>query len=965
MDEKHLESLNAIGCALHPHLIPDRNHPLYSNSNEAFAEINSIVELERQDTTPLRQLLHGISTGEKFTQDNNIKQSAYAQKERSSIFTAADIIRTAKGGGPNGSKFKDLISNHLNASGSNDHMKTLLSHIGVSRAKTFLNFSQDVATTKMIKKGYKVKGKGFGLLIGAYDNIGFRKRAGFMQFIMMSLLYYPPTTLIKLRIYPDPRNNNYDAAISNCISRDRFDWDEVKEDYKFSITKEDALLLAAEVTLPSIQYVLDLMKDGSLPSLESARTYVEGEGNTTINTKIPHSAIARRTVAEAADDVIAQIDLDEDQVGSVNDLDDDYLDNKRKATIYDTNNCVVDTPFSEDLNSTQAVMGVADYYTTVADRCLDATHGCEVPEANVDEDSTTAQPQPTTDDDDIEVDLEGNPWADAGWPEDKWPTAYMQQYGPFICGDGSPTFALISLQEKDPRYRNRRYQAMNGGFHGNMENHKMMGQMFGLVYLIELISSWRDTEAKQQWILNPGDPNQKEDEMKMWYIAQIEAAVLALLEHRKANDESNDIRDVSAMDVYNFLIGEGTKSPIAHAILTEMRFAEVIFLLHQAEEESNAKKYVTGMKFGCLLYIGNHCTKYVRMCADFLKKWHCMSEADRVIFEQLVMTRKTKADKNIYTDRFVEWLVRDTREGVGKQYTRGTEKALQRQAMLLNMKKTLGSIFKKDTGEEEEDKNLTSSRKLSSIYSKSLLFYVDNKIFTDTSDARMCIAEGKDRINPEMLDMIVTCEDKMDRYIDVNFKQEDIEVKDQKKINTKLLKRIQPTEGVQKEDDKNNLARSVSTTPNFLKDQYTVNELKVEYNRLTSIFEENERVDEDIPAVKKPKNKGEYCDAIVEAREILIQKIDKWKDTEEARIRKEITTRDNSAAEGVADRLSEARAHPFYHMHVENSNLVDLYSKKITISSSYGGIEQQEGEGLSQESTTSGFGDLDLDNLDL
>jgi hypothetical protein len=90
-------------------------------------------------------------------------------------------------------------------------------------------------------------------------------------------------------------------------------------------------------------------------------------------------------------------------------------------------------------------------------------------------------------------------------------------------------------------------------------------------------------------------------------------------------------------------------------IYNELRYAEVIFMLQQEEEEGNAKKFVTGMKFAACLYAASHATKYCNIAAELLIWWHCMSDAEKAIFEKYIMVKKTKEGKSIFTDRFVEW----------------------------------------------------------------------------------------------------------------------------------------------------------------------------------------------------------------------------------------------------------------------------------------------------------------------
>ncbi len=66
------------------------------------------------------------------------------------------------------------------------------------------------------------------------------------------------------------------------------------------------------------------------------------------------------------------------------------------------------------------------------------------------------------------------------------------------------------------------------------------------------------------------------------------------------------------------------KSAIAQVIYNynELRFAEVIlFLIHRAEEESNAEMFVEAKKFACFLFSTNHASKYTNIAAEFLVWW--------------------------------------------------------------------------------------------------------------------------------------------------------------------------------------------------------------------------------------------------------------------------------------------------------------------------------------------------------
>jgi len=77
----------------------------------------------------------------------------------------------------------------------------------------------------------------------------------------------------------------------------------------------------------------------------------------------------------------------------------------------------------------------------------------------------------------------------------------------------------------------------------------------------------------------------------MYYIAVVFSAVLALLEwHQENNVDVN--KDVSAANIYKFMKEVAQKCPMVQVLYNEIRIAEVIFLLQQAEEEGDTKKFI-------------------------------------------------------------------------------------------------------------------------------------------------------------------------------------------------------------------------------------------------------------------------------------------------------------------------------------------------------------------------------------
>eukprot|EP00956_Cyclotella_meneghiniana_P028640 scaffold67372_cov26-Cyclotella_meneghiniana.AAC.1 len=430
-------------------------------------------------------------------------------------------------------------------------------------------------------------------------------------------------------------------------------------------------------TLSIWEYVIDAMEQKHFPTVEEATEFLRATGGRGIvsNYRVSQAASKRRSVkttpvsdTDSSNDYIANIT--NQHVGSnlafdldLLDEDNDDFDEDRYKSIYDLNNTTVDLPIHGDLNSSAVVKGIVNYYTDIKDKCLKETIGCTDDDPVHEDDASP------------EVIFMGNPWAEAGWDRADWPIPWMKANGPSLSGDGQPSFGLLKL--RDQENMNKVYTVIAGGFHMLLEIHKMRGRMFAGSHMAEIWKAWRPTEKQQNWAFSPGDPNQVDEELFMYYFALVSSVVTACLEEKQT---AGDTSGVSAVEAYEFMLNAFKENPFYTQLVSEMRTAEVVFLLHCAEEEADAKAYVCGLKFAAPLFTANHATKYTFILAKFFQWWHCASEADKKIYKTMLMTKKTERGKNIFTDRFVEWLVKDLRGGgIRKFYRRGTDKNSSRE----------------------------------------------------------------------------------------------------------------------------------------------------------------------------------------------------------------------------------------------------------------------------------------------
>ena len=205
-----------------------------------------------------------------------------------------------------------------------------------------------------------------GLLIQTYDVMGMRKRMGYVQYTLLILIYMLVEKLIEMNIYPNPARSDHEAACSECLSWSGRAWSDVKDiteadedhsnDYfDFSITNADGVLLASEVTLPSIEFIIMAMNKRILPTLDESREMIQANTfNTDTDQTTSHSASGRVTSMSMNTDEVtmnmAELNVREFEVDDINDLDEDGLHHENKS-IYEINNAKMDVPWQLDLNN--------------------------------------------------------------------------------------------------------------------------------------------------------------------------------------------------------------------------------------------------------------------------------------------------------------------------------------------------------------------------------------------------------------------------------------------------------------------------------------------------------------------------------------------------------------------------------------------------------------------------------------
>ena len=373
-DEHNAKQLERIGRSLHPFLQRakadkgSQSYLTYANPNAI-----SIGQLEAEDDSLLRRFLHGIGIGTPFKRASDRSRCELKplyQKEYNSSYVATEVTRSAKGGGHRSSTLKNVVSDLLTATNVKDGVIKFFGRIGLCRSKTYITLSSDRAVEEKVKRGWDPRGRGYGIIVGAYDNIGFRKVKAYVQYTLLSILFYNVAYLISIGVYPDPTLSPTEALEKSTYRNpdNGRDWSSVMSEYEFELTDEDSAMLAREVTLPTIQFVLDAMTDakGGFPTLEEARAFLTARDDISFGTKVPHNATARRSVKLPDEDLTAEAaavqvstdagevtNIQESQLNNVNDYDEDFIGegagDEAAKTIYSLNNATIDVPMQQDL----------------------------------------------------------------------------------------------------------------------------------------------------------------------------------------------------------------------------------------------------------------------------------------------------------------------------------------------------------------------------------------------------------------------------------------------------------------------------------------------------------------------------------------------------------------------------------------------------------------------------------------
>jgi hypothetical protein len=190
--------------------------------------------------------------------------------------------------------------------------------------------------------------------------------------------------------------------------------------------------------------------------------------------------------------------------------------------------------------------------------------------------------------------------------------------------------------------------------------------------LKDIWSSFHNSWDKVKWILFPTNPRQRKSDYSWCLLANYAVAAINLCWHQN--------RDVSAVEVNNFMLERAQEYPICALGLLEIRTGTMLKLMHNSEKLGRrgcVQTFFSAIRLIMPLFAVTHKSDYMYLCQDLLKWHYCASPAKRKIYEEFICMQLTANESSIFHDTFVDLSVMDTRSKLGKVHRKGLDIAME------------------------------------------------------------------------------------------------------------------------------------------------------------------------------------------------------------------------------------------------------------------------------------------------
>lgn len=868
-----MREVEALGMKLHSLLIEgDKESRTRRYDPLAYPTCNALTELSLADKSPLRLFVHALAYGDRL--ENLDKDSTLWDKIPKTSFAATEIIRHLRSDKPGA--IKDILGAQLLAQDVPNSVFDILNDFGLACSKDVMMKADDGYVTMKLESGLEnIVDDRYALVITYYDNMGFKQRAvrvGYKQYTKQIHVVVSREELIALGIYRDPTKP---LEEQKYLDQTRKSWLTERGTYGFKevcgLNGADNNCLAGAVMM-SIGSLLKAKHDGKLPTFDQSTEMLESLSIQWPDT-IPDTYGARKMVN--GDNGTAQYVASEREYDSDSDDEDDnvppllYRGGRVPETPLGANNATIEVPMERDLNEKDTCIVLANYCLAFREVLL--AIGIK----------------------------DGDPLKDA--------IPIMEDYGINLAGDGLPSHLLTRIKRENPEMYEKLLNITFGGFHTGLNGWKSNGKLFAEALLNDIFSLWRSSEKQLKWVMEPGDPNQIEDETTMYVLAQYSAAIdgyIAVLEKQE-----NPTFDVKVTDVIEHMISRAKQHKIVMVTLIQLRVAECLFLLLDSESNRDEAMYRTALKFLTIFFCSSHSPKYVSLGSDFFVNHHCSSEADQALFEH-VLFRKTVNGHSIFGDRFVEWTIRDLRTFLGDFSTGDAHNShVYRISLLLNDKKILRNVTKSESNVSQANKQ--RHLRINKVYCETYVYVMEANFWgvgdpiqvpalpwvqrkgmdrTEWTKNDGTTPSGGARLNDELCFPFSEGVDRWGRYFSTYLVKGDINSATRSETDQGVsLKLLEGTQEAREEREKNRVDRAVSVDHAFVnkKGVYKAAEIRAELRSLNDKLPDGTRKFKPSSYKRTPDEtvkKEHYAYAVVDARKKLIETNPQWVATTKAAI---------------------------------------------------------------------------------
>jgi hypothetical protein len=555
-----------------------------------------------------------------------------------------------------------------------------------------------------------------------YDNIGFKKIKGYVQYIIVMW------SVISLQQMIDDGVYTHSTAMktSTLNSPDKY-LAELQDYIDYHFPRMHIHMLKVMRHLPEIPTVHELRN--MVPQLQFGQ-----DRPITVPLRVLSST-------EDANDAIQTImDLEV----APDDVEVEEVEQDSHESFLEANNITMDKVIQKDLNTKEAVIELCKHLEEVDKSCNENGKCDEVDQALVQQHGITQT---------------------------------VHEYGGcFSVADGNPTFQILQLQKQNGQFPN--INAEVGGFHLYLESFKVMGKLFRITVLEGIFVRWRPTKPQLDWVFEPSDPNQIQHEMEEVLLAFYCSAAR---EYEKIHRTST----FSVQDLSNFIRERASRYACVFDLLLTMQYTELVFNLRDAESEPDddyaLELFLATERMLMPFFCSANATKYIKLGIHEREKWDTRSDFLRKIVALYVLRAKTKNGAKQYADKLMERAIMIVRDAEGKVYTAGTASSILRTAANLtdkaNMKLKLmldgmrAKVMARSHSKSRE--NLTSKTvAISNVFKHAMEYFDDHQVWGPgpplTKSKKVVKVDqslGGDTYNAEHLQLISTGEKRYKAYI--------------------------------------------------------------------------------------------------------------------------------------------------------------------------------------------------------